>query len=256
MSPEQALGEQLDARTDLFSLGVVLYEMATAKLPFGGTSTAAVMASILRDLPEPPIRVNPELPIELGRIIGKALEKDRDLRFQSASELRADLKRLKRDTDSHSSVLADMTDSSREISMHPGRRKRYWLSAAALAIAGVAITAFLLTRPLPPPRVLNTTQVTSDRRSKFAPFLTDGLRLYFNTGNVFASQPNQVSTKGGEPVPLAIQLKNARLMDISPDHSDLLLGTFEKLSNLGTFPTLALWTAPVIRRFAEARGGC
>jgi eukaryotic-like serine/threonine-protein kinase len=100
MSPEQALGEQLDARTDLFSLRVVLYEMATAKLPFGGTSTAAVMASILRDIAEPPILVNPELPSELGRIIGKALEKDREMRYQSAAELRADLKRLRRDTDS------------------------------------------------------------------------------------------------------------------------------------------------------------
>jgi eukaryotic-like serine/threonine-protein kinase len=100
MSPEQARGEQLDGRTDLFSLGIVLYQMATGKVPFDGTSTAAVMASILRDVPEPPIRTNPELPTELGRIIGKALEKDPDLRYQSASDLRSDLKRLKRDTDS------------------------------------------------------------------------------------------------------------------------------------------------------------
>jgi len=94
MSPEQARGDPLDARTDLFSLGVVLYEMATGKLPFDGTTTATIMASILRDVPEPPIRVNPDLPRELGRHIDKALDKDRAEPDQCASELRAAVKRL------------------------------------------------------------------------------------------------------------------------------------------------------------------
>ncbi len=99
MSPEQARGERVDARTDLFSLGVVLYEMVTGTRPFTGTSTAAVLVSILRDSPAHPSKLKPSLPEKLDDIINKALEKDRDMRYQSASELRADLKRLKRDTD-------------------------------------------------------------------------------------------------------------------------------------------------------------
>ena len=107
MSPEQINGEELDGRTDVFSLGVVLYESVTAHQPFRGKTPAAVLAAILNQAPVPPVALNPELPPRLQEVIHNCLEKDRELRYQNASGLRADLRRIKRDLESgHSSVMA------------------------------------------------------------------------------------------------------------------------------------------------------
>jgi serine/threonine protein kinase/Tol biopolymer transport system component len=142
MSPEQALGEEVDARTDLFSLGVMLYEMATGVRPFTGATSAALMDAILHKTPAPASQARPELPAELDRIVSKALEKDRELRCQTAAELRADLKRLKRDTDSGRSVLSVSSPVA------SARRKwQLWVAGSlAVILAGLAV-AWLIYRP-------------------------------------------------------------------------------------------------------------
>jgi len=218
MSPEQALGKELDFRTDLFSFGTVLYETATGVLPFRGETSAAIFDAILNKAPTPPSRINPDVPAELERIINKALEKDRDVRCQSAAEIRADLKRLKRDT---SSGRLSVAMPAATASARPSHRAALWIAAALILLLAVGAAWFFM--PIPQPRVTGSTQLTHDGQFKYGE-VTDGLRVYFNRGNAQGDvMINQVSLNGGEVLETSSSLKNFVIRDISPDHSQLLV---------------------------------
>ena len=142
MSPEQVRGEELDARTDLFSFGVVLYEMVTGVLPFRGETTGVITEAILNRSPVAPVRLNPDLPAKLEEVINKTLEKDRKLRYQSPADLRSDLLRLKRDSDSGRAAVATAQLESRPVT-ESNRFRGVVLTGAAILVIGLAVGGWL-----------------------------------------------------------------------------------------------------------------
>jgi serine/threonine protein kinase/Tol biopolymer transport system component len=268
MSPEQVRGKELDARTDLFSFGVVLYEMATGALPFRGASSGAIFHAILERQPVPAVRLNPEVPAELERIINKALEKDCNLRYQSAAEMRADLQRLKRDTDSGRSAAtlsagsAEVsgvagTDSLRRESAVPQTGRSKWKSWAVagggLALLVIASLRYLQSRPLPPPKVSGYVPVTHDDNPKGL-VGTDGARLFFNEFSASGSVIAQVSISGGQVAQVPVPAPTMYLLAVSPDGATLLVA-----DEVGqTAFQGSLWEVPVLggspRRLGEAIG--
>ncbi len=278
MSPEQALGKPLDARTDIFSFGVVLYEMSTGRSAFGGPTTAASFDAILNRAPAPLLAANPALPSKLEEIVSKAIDKDRELRYQSAADLRADLKRLKRDTDSgrssatQTTVAADLRvrpvegahtgaplldSGSTDRALAAGLMKRHkkgLFAGIGVAIVAIAALAYVFRPTLPPPSVSNYTQLTNDAVAKDL-FGTDGSRLYLQERGAALSYPiAQVSVTGGTVAPIPTPAFSMIPIGVSSDGSKLLT---EERSGM-TAAEGPLWALPVLggppARLADASG--
>ncbi|MGA9392752.1 MAG: protein kinase [Candidatus Sulfotelmatobacter sp.] len=257
MSPEQALGKPLDFRTDLFSFGIVLYEMATGILPFQGHTTAAFFDALIHSVPDWPLRFNTSTPAELERIVRKALEKDPALRYQSAAEMRGDLQRLRRQTDSGAAVTVGpvtrtVPDSKERIralfaTAHstalppPTSSIKPWLFAGAIVALAVLVAAVaLLMSPESPPVVMSSFQITNDGASKRS-LVTDGTRLYFSEHVNGHSVLTQASTSGGETAPVPISLPSADVYDFFPGRSELLVKGFAE----GSDTEWPVWIMPV-----------
>jgi serine/threonine protein kinase len=224
MSPEQLRGKELDRRTDLFSFGVVLYEMATGISPFRGETSAVVTEAILNRVPTPPIRLNPQLPVKLEEIISNALEKDRELRYQSAAEMRANLKRLQRELGSSStSVHVDRAEpATAAAAVAPPAKTRptsarflpLFAFAVLLAVAAGVFAGKLLfsNPPLPPPSYRQLTfRRGSIRSARFAP---DGQTILYSAA--WQGNPTDVFTARPEaPESRSMGLSHTQLMSVS-----------------------------------------
>ena len=235
MSPEQVRAKELDARSDLFSFGAVLYEMATGSLPFHGETSAMICEAIVNRPPVAPVRLNPALPAELERIINKALEKDRDLRYHSAADLETDLKRLRRDTDSGRTAATSVVNVAPPAIAHSTPWLK-WIGIPAAVIV-VALLALWLRSPLPPPRLLGSKQITNDGLPKIN-VVADRSRLYVTEATPSRYSIVQVSASGGETAPLQVPFENPIAVDVSPEQSELLVAESNPIDS-------AMWSTPV-----------